>query len=124
MYVSPRLYDYMYKYELHNHGLHHINLATGGADYQDFIATLTFPTGSGSGARECTDVQILDDDIVEANQIFNLTASIITPFPGASLNVSMGTVTIIDEDGTYKCAHLHTHTKYNHRPSYSQFNQI
>ena len=77
----------------------------GGADYQDFMATLTFPTGSGSGARECTDVQILDDDIVEADEIFNLTASIITPFPGASLNVSMGSVTIIDEDGTYMYAH-------------------
>ena len=63
---------------------------------------MTFPIGSGAGSRQCSNVQILDDTILENNELFLLSASLNSPIPsGVSVGRSSATVTILDNDRKY-----------------------
>ena len=49
-----------------------LSAATANVDYNSFSTPLTF---SPSDTRQCTTVRILDDDIVEFDEVFNLRAT-------------------------------------------------
>lgn len=66
--------------------------ATAGADYTATSGTLNFIAGQTSATFN---VPILDDNLVEGNETFNLTLS--SPSPGATLGAqATATVTIVD----------------------------
>ena len=79
-----------------------ISTAGSGGDYMSFSTTLTFTAGSGAGSSQCTLVQILDDDAVEDNESFSITATLVTPNSDITVRQSSGTVTITDIDGKGK----------------------
>ena len=79
-----------------------ISTAGSGGDYESFSTTLTFSTGSGAGDSQCTLVQILDDDAVEDDENFVITATLVSPNPDITVRQSSGTVTITDIDGKGK----------------------
>ena len=60
---------------------------------------LTFNAGSVSGQIECTTFTIVDDDLLEGDE--NFQVSLDSPTGGANLDDPISaTVTIIDNDGT------------------------
>ena len=71
-----------------------LSTAGAGGDYLTFSTTLTFPAGSGAGSSQCTLVQILDDDLVEDDESFMITATLVTPNPDITVGQGSGTVTI------------------------------
>ena len=75
-----------------------------GNDYNSFSTTLTFPSGSSGGSLQCTDVQILDDNFVEDDESFLLSATLVSPIPaGITIDRNTATVVIQDNDGKRKC---------------------
>lgn len=66
--------------------------ATSGLDYSDAVGTLTIPAGATSGQII---VNVLGDEIVEANETFRLT---LTSPVGVSLNDAQAVGTILDDD--------------------------
>jgi len=79
-----------------------------GGDYLSFSTTLTFPAGSGVGSSQCTLVQILDDDLVEDDENFMITATLVTPNPDITVGQDSGTVTITDIDSEEKAHCINT----------------
>ena len=71
-----------------------LSTAGAGGDYLSFSTTLTFPAGSGAGSSQCTLVQILDDDLVEDDENFMITATLVTPNPDITVGQGSGTVII------------------------------
>ena len=70
---------------------------TAGSDY---IAVNTVLTFSPADTRECVNVQILDDDVVENDEVINLNATLTMTNPLITIGGS-ATITILDEDGEY-----------------------
>ena len=70
---------------------------TAGADYEPVSIVLTFAPGD---RRQCVNVTIIDDDIVEPTEVFTCEATLLTPIAGVSIGRGgTATVTITDEDG-------------------------
>ena len=72
---------------------------TAGADYEAVSTVLTFAPGD---RRQCVNVTIIDDDIVEPTEVFTCEATLdlLTPIAGVSIGSGgNATVTITDEDG-------------------------
>ena len=70
---------------------------TASSDYVPMNTVLTFPPGS---TRQCADVMILDDDVVEIDEVINLLATLETSIPLVTVG-GPATITIIDGDGEY-----------------------
>lgn len=68
--------------------------ADAGTDYTATNGMLTW--SDGDGASKSFDVPILDDSEDESNETFNVM--LMSPTGGASLGISAGTVTILDDD--------------------------
>ena len=64
-----------------------------GSDYSGVSSALLF---SATSIRDCVDITIRADGLVEPDEIFSI--NLITTNPDVSLNVSMGSVTIVDSD--------------------------
>ena len=103
-----------------------LSTAGAGSDYLTFSTTLTFPAGSGAGSSQCTLVQILDDDLVEDDENFMITATLVTPNPDITVGQGSGTVTItdIDSEGKAQCSNIGPHLYIITKPfSYSGHNR-
>ena len=73
---------------------HFFILPLEGNDYTAVSAMIEFPAGV---TRRCVPLGILDDAIVEGDEQLTLTATILTPIPGASIGpIGTTTVTILD----------------------------
>ena len=67
-------------------------------DYEGRVCRLTFESGSMSGAVDCVDIEIIDDDYKEENEsfVFALCAG---GDPSVHIDNFYADVYIIDEDG-------------------------
>ena len=67
-------------------------------DYEGRVCRLTFESGSMSGAVDCVDIEIIDDDYKEQNEsfVFALCAG---GDPSVHINNFYADVYIIDKDG-------------------------
>ena len=89
---------------LYSNTLNVYSTAIDGSDYNSFFTTLTFSSGSSGGSSQCTNVQILDDNFVEDDESFFLSASLVSPIPvGVTIDRSTATVVIQDNDSKWKC---------------------
>ncbi len=70
--------------------------AVAGADYTTTSGTVTFPTGSPSGATQPISVLLVNDALDEADETFTITVS--APSGGGLGTVATHTVTITDND--------------------------
>ena len=72
-------------------------LSAAGLDYMTVNQQLTFSPGN---MRQCADVPIMEDTIVETDETINLVATGVSLPPGGSISIGTGTstVTIIDDD--------------------------
>ena len=67
-----------------------------GSDYVIVDILLEFTTST----RMCGQISIINDELVESDEQFNLTISVTPPISGAVIgNDGMATVTIMDSDG-------------------------
>ena len=73
-----------------------LNLFAGGVDFGTSSVDLVFNSGT---TRACTQVPIVDDDIDEDDEMFDVTLT--TTETGISLAPDQGMVTITDDDGTF-----------------------
>ena len=73
-----------------------LNLFAGGVDYGTSSVDLVFNNGT---TRACTQVPIVDDNIDEDDEVFDVTLT--TTETGISLAPDLGMVTITDNDGTF-----------------------
>ena len=71
---------------------------TAGSDY---IAVNTVLTFSPTDTRQCVNVQILDDEVVENDEIINLNATLLAITNPLITIAGSATITILDEDGEY-----------------------
>ena len=71
---------------------------TTGADTASVQETVIFPANSADGDTVCVDIAITDDDIIEADETFQVD---VRTFAGLSTT----TVTIIDDDSKLICIH-------------------
>ena len=72
---------------------------TASSDYVPFNTVLTFPAGS---TRQCTNVMILDDDVVEPDEVVNMIATLETAINLVSIgNNGMSMITILDFDSEH-----------------------
>jgi hypothetical protein len=70
----------------------------------DFVAIVSQPVifTSGDTSKQLT-VRILDDNIVEANEVFNLSLTTEAGSPLAVGTPGTALITINDDDGMYRC---------------------
>lgn len=73
-------------------------------DYDSIMETLMFDS---STSRQCEDIPITDDDILENDEQFTVTLT--TSDDGVELDPERGTVVIEDSTGTY--IHIHIQSK-------------
>lgn len=72
---------------------------TANVDYDNLNTDLTFPRDL---TRQCANVQINDDDIVEDDEGFNVRATLSTGAPlGVSVRDAISRVTILDFDSEH-----------------------
>ena len=75
-----------------------INLA--GSDYVMTSVTLSFAAGSAPGAQQDINVPIIDDNFVEVNELFDLSATTTSSQVDFTQNGDMAIGVITDDDGT------------------------
>ena len=75
--------------------------ATGSnVDYQSLAGELvTFIVGDANGKERCANITLQEDSLVECDEEFNNTLTIITDKPNLMLGGANTTVTIMDSDG-------------------------
>ena len=73
--------------------------SAAGSDYTDISVSLTFLPGSVPGVQECTQIEIIDDQLVESNEAFTISLS--STDTEINLAPGNGSVTILDNDGTF-----------------------
>lgn len=80
--------------------IHHFLSLVAGTDYEGSSITAVIEAGS-----TVTEVMftIIDDNIEEMNESFNLSLSLIDSHMGVLLGESRGTVTIMDDDSEFVC---------------------
>ena len=61
----------------------------------------TVLTFSPSDTRQCVNVQILDDDVVENDEVINLNATLLAITNPQITIAGSATITILDEDGEH-----------------------
>ena len=66
-------------------------------------------TVSAGAISSSFNIDIIDDDIHEDNETFNITMRLLPSCLSLYLNVSSSTVTIIDDDGKYIILYTHNH---------------
>jgi len=66
----------------------------GDRDYSQLTVHLTFNAGSQAGSTACTDISIINDNILESDEYFTVTLSSSDP---VYFDVSMGSCTIIED---------------------------
>ena len=71
----------------------------GDGDFIEFARNLTFAAGSGDGALMCLSVIVLEDDVIEGEEDFSITLSLVTSRTSLSLGNSVMNVTLTDNDG-------------------------
>ena len=55
--------------------------------------------GSGDGALMCSSVTVLEDDMIEGEEDFSITLTLVTTRTSLSLGNSATNVTLVDNDG-------------------------
>ena len=76
-----------------------IPLLIGGSDYVSISnLPVVFMAGDGLGSTACTNVTVIDDDVVESNETFSITATASSD-PVNILMISEAEVIITDDDG-------------------------
>lgn len=71
----------------------------GNGDMIELTRNLTFAPGSGDGALMCSSVTVLEDDVVEGEEDFRTTLSLVTTRTSLTLGNSATNVTLADDDG-------------------------
>ena len=64
-------------------------------------------TVSAGAISSSFNIDIIDDDIHEDNETFNITIRLLPSCLSLYLNVSSSTVMILDDDGKYICIYTH-----------------
>ena len=73
--------------------------ALSDTDFDSLSTTRTFSAGDGNTATACGDISILDDVLIEGDQNFTVTLSLVTTNMGVTLgSLTTTTVTIRDDD--------------------------
>ena len=73
-------------------------------DYQALMNEMVvFLAGDNNGTERCVNITIEEDLLVECEEEFNVTLTIITDKPNLVLDQSTTTVSIIDSDGMTFC---------------------
>jgi len=90
--------SFVHSFTLHSH------TATEGEDYGSVSEVVVFPVGSHKHDKQCVTVPIIDDCLVESEESFSMTASILSPntanIGGAAESSSRSIeVKIVDNDG-------------------------
>jgi len=65
--------SFVHSFTLYSH------TATEGMDYESVSKTVVFPVGSHKHDKQCVTVPIIDDCLVESEESFSMTASILSP---------------------------------------------
>lgn len=73
-------------------------------DYLPLSATVTFPVGSSKWDRQCVNISIIDNDVIDSDKSFSVKAVVISPgsaiFGGpVQSNTGSTEVIIKDDDG-------------------------
>ena len=84
----------------------HIIVLLGSAkaddDYTMISMDLTFPVNSEDGATQCLNVTVLMDFLVEGNETFTVTLTLMTAELGVTLgDTTLTNVTITDNEGIF-----------------------
>lgn len=74
----------------------------GDGDYSSLSQSLTFAPGSGDGARICSSVAILSDNVTELEENFSIALNLVTAGESLSVGNNVTLVTLTDSDGMYK----------------------
>ena len=73
-------------------------------DYQPLMnEMIVFLVGDSNGTERCVNITIEKDMLVECEEEFNVTLTIITDKPNLMLDQSTTIVSIIDSDGMTPC---------------------
>lgn len=83
-----------------NYYLLHAATSVSG-DYDLLSTQLTFPSGSENSAEMCASVSVNSDNLVEFDEDFTITLSLVTFGASLHLGNSVSAVTLTDSDGTY-----------------------
>ena len=73
--------------------------SVSGNDFQDLSLPLSFSSGSGDGAQVCALVDIFSDNLVEGEEDFAVTLSLVTSTASLSLGNKVTVVTLTDDSG-------------------------
>ena len=68
-------------------------------DYTTTTQTVNFPSGSSPTAQMCIDIPIIDDNIVESNELFSVSASSSMSNVQFAPGANTASVVIVDNDG-------------------------
>ena len=81
--------------------MYHTAFAMGGSgDYGVVTSTkMDFTAGSSNGATRCLQVAITDDRLVECDEQFNVSLTLVTVGDQISTGNVITTITIMDNDG-------------------------
>ncbi len=77
---------------------------TGGEDYTSFGTSFIFESGSAPGTKFSFTIDIRNDAVVEGEEVIVIIASILSSrgeFSQSGGNNSVGTITILDNEGEY-----------------------
>jgi hypothetical protein len=70
-------------------------------DYSQLSSVLlTFTPGSANGTEVCSPITVVPDDLVECEESFTVALTLVTSGASISLGNRIGTVTLLDSDGT------------------------
>jgi hypothetical protein len=72
----------------------------GDGDFSSLSTSLTFAPGSSDGALMCPSIAIVPDTVIEDEEDFSVTLSLVTTGASLSLGNNVTAVTHIDDDGT------------------------
>lgn len=77
--------------------------ATTERDFSSLNTSLTFPSGSTDGAQRCALVTALSDNLVESDEEFSLSLTLVTP-TASSISLGNNRTTVHLTDNECKCA--------------------
>ncbi len=73
--------------------------ATAGDDYENTTLVLIFPAGSIDSDTQCLNITINTDTLVEGEETFTVTLTLLTTGLGVFTENDLTTVTIMDDEG-------------------------
>ena len=83
-----------------------------GSDYEAISTTTTFAAGSTDAETQCLNVTITEDALVEGDETFIVTMTLLTTGVGVTTENDMSAITVMDNEGT--TVNINDETPYKH----------